>query len=148
MMAISFVDDSQQKSTMAVSLTGALSVLQANNIVTYRKSSATTQQQLQSASSVNTHTFPGNEQADTLAKQGGQTEQPGSNVSYQENTTITKVLMILSQEKCAYHLLSRPEQVIMVRLSTKYNRWCAHMHTKLKKLNMVPSDACLFGEED
>jgi len=54
MMANSLVVDSQQKSTMAVFLTDALSVLQANNIVTSRKSSATTQQQLQSAPSVDT----------------------------------------------------------------------------------------------
>ena len=37
--------------------------------------------------------IPGNEQADTLEKQCAQTEQPGSNVSYQENAIITKALI-------------------------------------------------------
>ena len=68
-----------------------------------------------------------------------------NNVSYKEKATITKALMIPNQEKGAYHLLSRPEHVIMVKLRTKYNRWWAHMH---KKLKMVPSAACPFGEED
>jgi len=53
--------------------------------------------------------------------------------------------MITCQEKGAYHILSRPEQVIMVRLRIEHNRWNAHMH---KKLKMVPLAACLFGEED
>ena len=57
---------------------------------------------------------PGNEQAYTLAKQGAQTKQPGVNVSYQENAIITKASMMSSQEKYAYQLLNRPEQVILV----------------------------------
>ena len=55
-------------------------------------------------------------------KADAQTEQPGANVSYQEKVTITKALMIPSQENDGYHLLSRPEQVIMVRLRTAHNR--------------------------
>ena len=81
---------------------------------------------------------PGNEQADATRKASAQTEQPGANVSYQEKVTITKALMIPSQEKGAYHILSRPEQVIMVRLRTERNQWWAHMHNNLK---MVPSAA-------
>ena len=86
---------------------------------------------------------PGNEQGETLTKQGAQTEQPCVIVSYQELATITKALMITCQAKGAYH--SRPEQVIMVRLRIEHNRWNAHMH---KELTMVPLAACLFGEED
>jgi len=36
----------------------------------------------------------------------------------QEKVIITKALMMPSQEKDAYHFLSRPSQVIMVRLRT------------------------------
>jgi len=45
----------------------------------------------------------GIEQADTPAKQGVQTEQPGANVRYQEKASITKALMMPSQEKDANH---------------------------------------------
>ena len=62
---------------------------------------------------------PGNEQADTLAKQCVQTEQPVANVSYHEKAIITKALMMLSQEKDVYHPLSRPEQVIVVRTGNR-----------------------------
>ena len=65
---------------------------------------------------------PGNEHTDPLAKQGSQTEQPGANVSYQEKATITKALMMPGHGKDAYHLLSRPYQVIMVRLRTSNNQ--------------------------
>ena len=71
---------------------------------------------------------PGNEQADKLAKEG-------ATVNYQtEKATITKAIMMPSQEKDAYHLLSMSEQVVMVRLRTEHNHLNAHMH---KQLNMV-----------
>jgi len=87
----------------------------------------------------------GNEQADTLAKQGANTEQSGANVSHQGNAIITKALMMQSQEKDAYHLLSRPEQMIIVGLRTENKQWISHMH---KKLKMVVSATYPFGEED
>ena len=110
---------SQQKSIMTVFLTDALSVLQTltNNKLSHLA------KVLQLLLSNNCRValqwippsgVPGNEQADTLAKQGAQTKQPGVNVSYQENAIITKASMMSSQEKYAYQLLSRPEQVIMV----------------------------------
>ena len=80
-----------------------------------------------------------------LANQGAKTEQPGAIVTYQEKAIITKALMMPSQENDAYHLLSRQERVILVRLRTRNNQRNAHMH---KTLTMVPSAACLFGEED
>ena len=64
--------------------------------------------------------------------EGTQAEQPGGNVSYQEKATITKAIMMPSQEKDAYNLFSRSEQVMMVRLKTGHIRMHAHMHKKLK----------------
>ena len=66
-------------------------------------------------------------------------------MSYQGKATITKALIMPSQEKDAYHLLSKPEQVIMMRQRTGNNRLNAHMY---KQLKMVPSAAYLYGEED
>ena len=82
--------------------------------------------------------IPGNEQTYMLANQGAKTEQPGAIVTYQEKAIITKALMMPSQENDAYHLLSRQERVILVRLRTRNNQWNAHMHTTL---TMVPSAA-------
>ena len=112
-MVISLAVDSQQKSTMAVFLTDALSILQAltNNKLPHL---AKALQLLSNNYRVALQWIPaqcgvsGNEQADTLAKQGAQTEQPVANVSYQEQPINTKALMMPSQEKDAYHLLSRP----------------------------------------
>jgi len=42
-------------------------------------------------------------------------------MSYTENPIITKALMMRRQEKDSYHLLNRPEQVMMVRLRTGNN---------------------------
>ena len=148
MMPISIAVDSQQKSTMAVFLTDAVLQALTDNALSYL---AKALQLLSSNCRVPLQWLPAhgglseNEQSDTLAKQGTQTEQPGANVSYQENAIITKARMMPSQAKDACHLLSRPEQVIMVRLRTEHNRWNAHMHNNLK---MVPSAASLFGEKD
>ena len=59
--------------------------------------------------------------------------------------TITKAIMMPSQEKDAYQLFSMSEQVIMIRLRTGHSRLNAHMHNKL---NMVLWAACTCGEED
>ena len=82
LIAISFVMASQQKSTMAVFLNDALSVLQAltNNKLPHL---AKALQLLSNNCRVALQwDVPGSEQADTLTKQGAQTEQPGANVSY------------------------------------------------------------------
>ena len=50
-----------------------------------------------------------------------------------------------SQEKDAYHLLSRSEQVILARLRTGHNRLNTHKH---KKPKMVLWAVCPCGEED
>ena len=135
-MTISLAEYSQQKSTMTNNklphLANILQLLNSNCRVALQWIPA--------------HCgVPRNKQTDTVAKQGAQTEQPGANVSYQENAIITKALMMPSQAKDACHLLSRPEQVIMVRLRTGTNQSNSHMYNKLK---IVPSASCLFGEED
>ena len=53
--------------------------------------------------------------------------------------------MMPIQEKEPYHILSRPEQVIMVIPRTRNNQWNAHMN---KKLNIVPSAAYLVRKID
>ena len=72
-----------------------------------------------------------------------QISQPNAehNKSYQEKTTIIKP----RQEKDAYHLLDRSDQMVLARLRSGHNRLNAHMHRKLK---IVPSPTCLCGEED
>ena len=59
--------------------------------------------------------------------------------------TITKAIMMPSQEKDAYHLLSISEQVIMISLRTEHNRLNAHMHKQLKRVLWA---ACPCGEGD
>ena len=150
MNAVKMVKDSVQQSSQVVFLTDALSVIQAltsNKLPQLAKAL----QQL----SVNCRValqwipahcgVPGNELADKLAKQGAKAEQPHASVSYREKVTIIKTLMRPRQEKDAYHLLSRPEQVIMVRLRSGHNRLNAHMHTQLK---LVPSPVCPCNEEE
>ena len=70
---------------------------------------------------------PENKYVAKLAKEDAQTAQPGANVSYQEQATITKAFMTPSQEKDAI--------MIMVRLRTAHTRLNAHMHTTIE---MVP----------
>ena len=44
-----------------------------------------------------------------------------------------------------YHLLSRKQQIILVRLRTGHNRLNSHMHRKLK---LAPSPICPCGQEE
>ena len=53
--------------------------------------------------------------------------------------------MMPIQEKEPYHILSRPEQVILVIPRTRNNQWNAHMN---KKLNIVPSAAYSVSKID
>ena len=111
-------------------------------IDTYSKSSAAIQQQLQNSPSVNTRPLR------CFWKWISRQTRKGRcycELPKIKTTTITKAIMMPSQEKDAYHLISRPEQVIMVRLRTEHNRLNAHMH---KQLNMVLWAACPYGEED
>ncbi|XP_053384430.1 uncharacterized protein LOC128546121 [Mercenaria mercenaria] len=87
----------------------------------------------------------GNEEADKLAKQGAQSEQPTEPVSYKEKVTIIKALTRPRMEEDAFHLLDRSEQVMMVRLRSGHNKLNAHMY---KKYRLAPSQTCPCGEED
>jgi len=148
--ATAMIKDSTEKSSQVAFFTDALSVLEAltnskvpqlaNALQTLSTSCRVILQWIPAHCGV-----PGNEMADKLAKQGAQSEQPNASVSYQEKVTIIKTLMKPRQEKDAYHLLDRPDQVKMVRLRSGHNRLNAHMY---KKFKLVPSPTCPCGEED
>ena len=52
---------------------------------------------------------------------------------------------MLKLQRDDYHLLSRKQQVILVRLLTGHNRLNSHMHRKLK---LAPSPTCPCGREE
>ena len=83
---------------------------------------------------------PENELAD---KEGAMEDPPNTDVSYQEMSTIINAMRRPRQDMDPYHVLSRPEQVILVRLRTGHNRLNAHM---CKKLKLVPTAVCPCGE--
>ena len=88
----------------------------------------------------------GNEQADILAKEGARGEQHVNNVSFSEkNQTLIRELTKPKLQRDDYHLLSRKQQVILVRLRTGHNRLNSHMHRKLK---LAPSPTCPCGREE
>ena len=82
----------------------------------------------------------GNEEADRLARKGGQQPQEEQDTSYEEAKTIIKEKQKrrwLQQHpehnrNDAYYLLSRSEQVCIVRLRTGHSRLRHHMHTKFR----------------
>ena len=87
----------------------------------------------------------GNEQADILAKEGARGEQHANNVSFSEKKTLIRALTKPKLQRDDYHLLSRKQQVILVRLRTRHNRLNSHMHRKLK---LAPSPTCPCGQEE
>ena len=87
----------------------------------------------------------GNEQADILAKEGARGEQHVNNVSFSEKKTLIRALTKPKLQRDDYHLLSRKQQVILVRLHTGHNRLNSHMH---RKLRLAPSPACPCGREE
>ncbi|XP_070181840.1 uncharacterized protein [Littorina saxatilis] len=80
----------------------------------------------------------GNEEADRLAKEGGQLPQDEQEVTYEEAKTIVKEKQKrrwLHQhpdynKKDAYYLLPRDDQVVIVRLRTGHCRLKHHLYTK------------------
>ncbi|XP_052257940.1 uncharacterized protein LOC127862720 [Dreissena polymorpha] len=150
MKAVSMIEDSTEDVNSIVFFTDAMSVLEAltNNKVPQL---ANALQRISTNLNVTLQWIPahcgvaGNEDADQLAKQGAQLDQPPVQVSYKEKVTIIKSLTRPRQEADAYHLLSRAEQVIMVRLRSGHNRLNAHMH---KKYRLAPSPTCPCGTED
>ena len=87
----------------------------------------------------------GNEQADILAKEGARGGQHANNVSFSEKKTLIRALTMPRSQRDDYHLLSRKQQVVLVRLRTGHNRLNSHMHGKLK---LAPSSTCPCGQED
>ena len=87
----------------------------------------------------------GNEQADILAKEGARGEQYANNVSFSEKKTLIRALTMPRSQRDDYHLLSRKQQVVLVRLRTGHNRLNSHMHGKLK---LASSPTCPCGQED
>ena len=82
---------------------------------------------------------PGNELADRLAKQGARKEQPDNSNSYSEIRSIIRTLTMPMQTRDEYHLLSRKQQSVLVRLRMGYNRLNWQMVHKLK---LVPPRIC------
>ena len=89
----------------------------------------------------------GNETADTLAKEGSREEQNDRSTTFQEAKTIIKAKQHKKwmqthphyNRQDPYHLLSRPEQVIIFRLRTGHNRLNHHLYTKFR---IGQSDQC------
>ena len=86
-----------------------------------------------------------NEQVDILAKEGARGEQHANNVSFSEKKTLVRALTMLRSQRDDYHLLSRMQQVVLVRLRTGHNRLNSHVPSKLK---LAPSPTCPCGQED
>ena len=90
--------------------------------------------------------IPGNEIADSLAKEGSRLEQTDRGMTYQEVKTHVKRCsknrwMARHKDYCKsdpYYKLSREDQVIIFRLRTGHNRMNAH----LRRIHLVPTDLC------
>ncbi|XP_041351095.1 uncharacterized protein LOC121370061 [Gigantopelta aegis] len=76
--------------------------------------------------------IPGNEDADRLAKLGANHVQPSNTLASQRRNTLIKAANRPQTEQDDYHLLSRLEQVTLLRLRTGHNRLNAHMFRKFK----------------
>jgi len=82
----------------------------------------------------------GNEEADQLAKEGGQLPQKEQNITFTEAKTILKEKQRKKWQRDhpnhnkndPYYLLTREEQVIIVRLRTGHCRLNQHMFTKFR----------------
>ena len=150
MQAASLVQSTDHDTHQVVFLTDALSVLQAyqNN-----KLPSLTQALQQVATGrrvvlqwIPAHCgVPGNEQADHLAKEGAEKEQPDNSTSFGETRSIIRALTMPTRSRDDYHLLTREQQSVLVRLRTGHNRLNCHLHRKLK---LVPSPTCPCGQED
>ena len=99
----------------------------------------------------------GNEQADQLAREGGQLEQEDRYTFYTDEKTIIKTLSKKKwrqqhpnyNQSDSLHNLNRPEQVILFRLRTGHNRRNAHMYNKFKvgESEMCPCNADIMTAE-
>ena len=76
---------------------------------------------------------------------GARGEQHANNVSFSEKKTLIRALTMPRSQRDDYHLLSRKQQVIVMRLRTGHNRLNSHMHRKLK---LAPSPTCPCGQDE
>ncbi|BFY97175.1 hypothetical protein BsWGS_00215 [Bradybaena similaris] len=85
---------------------------------------------------------PGNERADSLAKKGGECEQPDNEVTYFEKK---RAIQAIRKDRCSanddYHTLDRRGQSIVFRLRTGHNRLNKHMH----RIHVSPTPLCPCG---
>ena len=150
LQAATTVQDSDKESHQVVFLSDALSVLQA-----YQNNKLPSLTQALHALATGRRVVlqwipahcgvPGNEHADRLAKEGAGGEQPDNSTSYRETRSIIRALTAPTAARDDYHLMTREQQSVLVRLRTGHNRLNNHMHRKLK---LVPSPTCPCGQED
>ena len=88
---------------------------------------------------------PGNEAADELAREGAKGRQPENDISFREKKALVKAAFRTTTTRDAYHLLNRPQQVMIFRLRTGHCRLNAHLSGKMR---LVPSPICSCGLED
>ena len=93
----------------------------------------------------------GNEQADRLAREGGQLEQEDRCTTYTDEKAIIKTFTKKKwkQQHPNYNQSDRTEQVILSRLRTGHNRLNAHMYNKFKagESEMCPCNADIMTAE-
>ena len=97
----------------------------------------------------------GNDQADSLAKEGAKLPQIENDLDLSEIKTITKSTIRQRRNKehpsysrqDQYLLFTRPEQVTIFRLSTRHNKLRQHMHSKFKAENTPDCRFCKQATE-
>ena len=99
----------------------------------------------------------GNEQADRLAREGGQLEEEDRYTTYTDKKTIIKTLSKTKwkqqhpnyNQSDSLHTLNNPEQIILFRLSTGHKRLNAHMYNKFKvgESEMCPCNTDIMTAE-
>ena len=72
-------------------------------------------------------------------------ENSMATISASVKRRLIRVLTIPRSQRDDYHLLSRKQQVVLVRLCTGHNRLNSHMYGKLK---LASSPTCPCGQED
>ena len=88
----------------------------------------------------------GNKRANELAKLGSWKPQSENAVTYskKKKRSLIRALHRQPKERDDYHLLSRDQQVILMRLRTGHNRLKKH----LNRLKISASPVCPCGQED